>query len=319
MDRADLELFERSLEHATATHTGGALDLALAELGWHDALAIDPGAAVSTLFRLQGTANATSSALGRVLLVTLGIEDPAAGVVLPALGRWGPPGEVDGGRLRVRGLGLGALDGGDTVLVVAESGGTEAAVAVKTPDLTVRHVRGVDPSLGVVEIEADDVPVDDEGSPAVAGWPVAVSLCQLAVGHELAGASRRMLELARQHALDRIQFGRPIATFQAVRHRLAETLIAIETAEAVLSAAWEDRSPQTAAMAKALAGRGARTAARHCQQVLAGIGFTTEHPLHRYVRRVLVLDELFGASRTLTKQLGEELLASRKLPTLLPL
>ena len=68
-----------------------------------------------------------------------------------------------------------------------------------------------------------------------------------------------------------------------------------------------------------MAGREARTAARHCQQVLAGIGFTTEHPFHRYVRRVLVLDELFGTSRALTRALGEDLLATRQLPPLLPL
>jgi alkylation response protein AidB-like acyl-CoA dehydrogenase len=128
-----------------------------------------------------------------------------------------------------------------------------------------------------------------------------------------------MLALARLHALEREQFGQPIAAFQAIRHRLAETLVAIETADAVLDAAWLDRSPQTAAMAKALAGRGARTAARHCQQVLAGIGFTTEHDLHRYVRRTLVLDQLLGSARTLTRGLGEELLATRTLPGLLPL
>ncbi|MGH9274577.1 MAG: acyl-CoA dehydrogenase family protein, partial [Acidimicrobiales bacterium] len=128
-----------------------------------------------------------------------------------------------------------------------------------------------------------------------------------------------MLELAREHALERIQFGQPISRFQAVRHRLADTLVAIETADAVLAAAWLDQSPQTAAMAKSLAGRGARTAAGHSQQVLAGIGFTTEHPLHRYIRRVLVLDELFGAARSLTKELGDDLLTSRQLPPLLPL
>ena len=123
-----------------------------------------------------------------------------------------------------------------------------------------------------------------------------------------------MLELAREHALERIQFGVPISSFQAVRHRLAETLVAIETADAVLDAAWLDGSPATAAMAKAVAGREARTAARHCQQVLAGIGFTTEHTFHRYVRRVLVLDALFGTSRTLTRSLGDDLLATRRLP-----
>ena len=54
-------------------------------------------------------------------------------------------------------------------------------------------------------------------------------------------------------------------------------------------------------MAKAVAGRQARTTARHCQQVLAGIGFTTEHPLHHYVRRTLVLDALLG-ERLVTHQ-----------------
>ena len=51
---------------------------------------------------------------------------------------------------------------------------------------------------------------------------------------------RAMLALARQHALDRVQFGRPVASFQAVRHRLAETLVAIEGAEATLSAATDN-------------------------------------------------------------------------------
>ena len=128
-----------------------------------------------------------------------------------------------------------------------------------------------------------------------------------------------MLELARAHALERVQFGRPISSFQAVRHRLAETLVAIETARAALAAAWEDRSPLAPAIAKALAGRSARTAARHCQQVLAGMGFTTEHPLHRYIRRVLVLDELFGSSRSLTRALGADTVAGRCLPAPLPL
>ena len=140
--------------------------------------------------------------------------------------------------------------------------------------------------------------------PGAADWPAAVALGQLALGHELVGAGRAMLELARTHALERMQFGRPIGTFQAVRHRLAESLVAVEAAAALLDAAWEDPSPVTAAMAKAFAGRSARTVARHCQQVLAGIGFTTEHPLHLSVRRTIVLDQLLGAGSLLTRQLG---------------
>ncbi len=72
-------------------------------------------------------------------------------------------------------------------------------------------------------------------------------------------------------------------------------------------------------MAKAVAGRQARTTARHCQQVLAGIGFTIEHPLHRYVRRTLVLDALLGSAASLTTSLGTELIDDRQLPPLLPL
>ena len=63
----------------------------------------------------------------------------------------------------------------------------------------------------------------------------------------------------------------------------------------------------------------ALTAARHCQQVLAGIGFTAEHPFHRYYRRILLLDQLFGSAHGLTRDFGEELLQSRQLPALLPL
>ena len=123
-----------------------------------------------------------------------------------------------------------------------------------------------------------------------------------------------MLELARTHALERMQFGRPIGSFQAVRHRLAESLVALEAAAALLDAAWEDPSPVTPAMAKAFAGRSARTVARHCQQVLAGIGFTTEHPLHRSVRRTIVLDQLLGAGSVLTRQLGTDILRAPRCP-----
>jgi alkylation response protein AidB-like acyl-CoA dehydrogenase len=150
-------------------------------------------------------------------------------------------------------------------------------------------------------------------------WAAALAITQLAAGHELLGAARRMLELARAHALERVQFGQPIAMFQAVRHRLAETLVALDTAEALLDGACLDGAPQTAAMAKGLAGRSARTAARHCQQVLAGIGFTTEHDFHRFLRRVLVLDQVCGSALTLTRDLGRDLLETRQLPALLPL
>jgi alkylation response protein AidB-like acyl-CoA dehydrogenase len=125
-----------------------------------------------------------------------------------------------------------------------------------------------------------------------------------------------MLSLARQHALDRVQFGKPIASFQAVRHRLAETLVAIEGAEATLSLPSDDNPDLTALLAKAAAGKAALTAARHCQQVLGGIGFTAEHDLHHHVKRVLVLDGLLGSSKELTRKAGAGLRARGSAPRL---
>lgn len=311
----DLVLFERGLRHATERASGPALDAALDQLGWPEALHADPRVAVSILFRLQGAANAGSSALERVLLGALGADGGA--VLLPPLGAWLPPGRLEGDHLVVNGLGTAAWEGGGTAVIAAATGSGDVVVAVAAAGehFTVRRIEGIDPAFGLVEVRGT------VAGPAAhpADWAAAVTLGQLALGHELVGAARTMLDLARAHALGRIQFGRPIAAFQAVRHRLAETMVALEAADAALDAAWDDGSGAASAIAKALAGRGARVAARHCQQVLAGIGFTTEHPFHRYLHRVLVLDQLLGASRTLTADLGDRMLRSRRLPDLLPL
>ncbi|QFG27577.1 acyl-CoA dehydrogenase [Actinomadura sp. WMMB 499] len=137
------------------------------------------------------------------------------------------------------------------------------------------------------------------------GDPVPLAAGRRALGWWLTGTGRAMLRLAREHALDRAQFGRPIASFQAVRHRLAETLVALEGAEAALAAPHDPADADLAALlGKAAAGRAALTAARHCQQVLGGIGFTEEHELHRHVRRALVLDGLLGGARELTREAG---------------
>lgn len=156
------------------------------------------------------------------------------------------------------------------------------------------------------------VPQEDPLLPAAlyAGWR--------ALGWWLVGTSRAMLSLARQHAVDRVQFGRHISSFQAIRHRLAETLVAIEGAEATLQVATECADPQGLAslLAKAAAGQAALTAARHCQQVLGGIGFTAEHPLHHHIKRSLILDGLLGSSRELTHEAGKAVVAAGSAPRL---
>jgi hypothetical protein len=314
MDGEELALLRQSLHSTIKSHNGAALDAALSELGWPDALTADARAAVPALFELQGAQNVTSCALSWVLAHALAHE--AAAVVLPVPGTCSAPGLLEGARLRVRGVAASGPGVRETALIVARSGESHVAVEVETASLTRRAVSGADPSLGLVELAGE---VAGAAEPGPADWPAAVALGQLALGHELVGASRRMLELAREHALARVQFGRPIATFQAVRHRLAETLVAIEAAAAVLDAAWLDHGPLTAAIAKATAGRAARVTARHCQQVLAGIGFTTDHPFHRYLRRILVLEQLLGGTDRLTRELGSEILVRRQPPAPLPL
>ncbi len=221
-------------------------------------------------------------------------------------------------RVDVRGLGTAALGTRDTATVVATGEAGDELFVVTTNALHVTPVSGLDPALGLVKVSGSF----DRASlphPGVVDWSDAVAAGQLALGHELVGTGRAMLDLARMHALERVQFGQPIASFQAVRHRLAESLVALEAAASLLRAASDEPSPITAAMAKALAGRSARTVARHCQQVLAGIGFTTEHDLHHFVRRTYLLDQLLGAGSVLTRQLGAEVLAAGSLPASFPL
>ena len=310
MDARERELFTKGIQHATATTSGAALDGALDELGWRDALAADAATTVATVFEHQGAAATTSSALGVVMARALGVElDGSTGVVLPLMGQLSAP--VAGGELR--GIGLATLPDQPRALIASEDG----ALVIPTSALELRTAEGMDPRLGLVEIAGS---LDAaEPLPTTAPWCDARAVGQRALAHELVGASRTMLALAREHALDRVQFDRPIAGFQAVRHRLADSLVAIEGADAAAHGAWDDGAPLTAAMAKAIAGRSARLVARHAQQVLAGIGFTTEHSLHHYIRRALVLDHLLGDSRSLTASLGAELLAARRLPALLPL
>jgi hypothetical protein len=151
------------------------------------------------------------------------------------------------------------------------------------------------------------------------GDPVPLAAGRRALGWWLVGTSGAMLSLARQHAVDRVQFGRRISSFQAIRHRLAETLVAIEGAEATLDAAAaqpDDADGLASLLAKAAAGQAALTTARHCQQVLGGLGFTAEHQLHHHVKRSLVLDGLLGSARELTRQAGATLRAKGSAPRL---
>jgi hypothetical protein len=196
----------------------------------------------------------------------------------------------------------------DVVLIEAGRGAGETVRLPYAGGTWVVWERADEPTTAV----DDETPIHRVCS----GEDVPLAAGRRALGWWLVGTSRAMLTLARQHALDRVQFGRPVASFQAVRHRLAETLVAIEGAEATLGAATDDFG---SLLAKAAAGQAALTAAKHCQQVLGGIGFTAEHELHQHVKRALLLDGLLGSARELTREAGARLRAEGSAPRLVHL
>jgi alkylation response protein AidB-like acyl-CoA dehydrogenase len=168
-----------------------------------------------------------------------------------------------------------------------------------------------------VDIKADVVVA---GESAVAAWDSVATAGRLALGYQILGAVGQMIDLAVDHARERVQFGKPIGSFQAVRNRLADAHVAREGAVAALSSAWDaDDAFLAGLLAKSLAGRAARIAATQCQQVLAGIGFTAEHPFHRFLARALVLDSVLGSATELPEVIGARLISSGTIPRLVDL
>jgi alkylation response protein AidB-like acyl-CoA dehydrogenase len=133
------------------------------------------------------------------------------------------------------------------------------------------------------------------------GAPERERLAALAL--EASGIARRALELAVEHAKTREQFGRRIGVYQAVSHPLANTYVEAELARSLAYwAAWcvAENDEQTAiavAAAKSYAGDAAVAACERAVQVLGGIGFTWEHPLHTYYKRALWIQAHGGYSR----------------------
>jgi hypothetical protein len=262
---------------------------ALIEAGWLDALEADDAMATVVVFREQGRAIRDAAALDDVLAASLGSADlavaypgaPGTHVVLPAH------------RNAARLLWIPSLDGAGLAVIELEG------------PLEAQPVHGLDPAAGLLRLTAPP-PGMITGVPASA-WPSALAAGRRAVAHQLVAGARTTLRMATAYARDRKQFGQPIGGFQAVKHRLAETLVAISAADAATVAAAMTGTVTGALIAKVLAGRAAEIAGRNCFQVLGGIAFTAEHDFHRGYRRSLVLDRLLGDGRTLERQLGAQL------------
>jgi hypothetical protein len=322
MDAAERALLEETVRDAIVAgrdpRASAGVDDVLAGLGWHEMLHAEDRDPVDIVFRALGATNAMSSALDDVVVSALGVEPrPDLAVLLPPFTAWGAPGSADGDGIVATGVATARVASAAELLVVCSAGAEIHVAGVRPSVLDVTPVRGIDPDAALQTVRVEDGAATSAIDPAA--WDSAVAAGRSAVAYQVAGACNAMLALAREHALARIQFDRPIARFQAVRHRLANALVGVEALEATLVAAADEPSMLTTALAKAVAGRTALTVGAECQQVLAGIGFTTDHPFHRLLKRTMVLDGILGSADAITLDVGRQLLADRRVPTLIDL
>jgi hypothetical protein len=321
IDADDLAQLAVSFEAAMRqTRDGAAVDAALFELGWADVLDTSDRQAAAMAFTALGSTGAAASLLDDVVAHALGREvESTVCVVVPAPHQFQPAGLRRDGDIHFNGLVSARIDHADRALLPVAEDGIVRFYDVDAATLRSESLRALDPARPYRRVSGQ-VSVTDSAVSASGTWAEATRDAQLALAYQLIAAARAMLELGRQHALDRVQFGRSVASFQAVRHKLAEVLVAIEGAAAVAEACIADQcDPLLAALAKSLAGRAARLAATNVQQVLAGIGFTTDHPFHLLLKRTMVIDTIFGSARSLPTDIGRELLTRRNAPRLVNL
>ena len=192
--------------------------------------------------------------------------------------------------------------------VVASAGFAEAFLLVsgrglrlhEAHEVDVEPVETVDASrhCGRVRPRGEGRPVTEDPAAVAAAFDRGA----LGAAAELLGLSRAMLELAVDYASQRHQFGKPIGSFQAVKHHLANARLEIEfAAPAVLHAAYavargQPDASRAVSQAKWLAGAAAAVTGRAALQCHGAIGYTTEHDLHLYLKRSWALARTWGGA-----------------------
>src|SRR5664279_3388504 len=193
----------------------------------------------------------------------------------------------------------GATVGAAVSAAVGAAVGAEVGAAVVVPHSTMDRTR----RLGDLVLAA--TPATLLVSPGQAK-PVLeqVRLRALAaLAGEAVGVAERCLEIAAEYTKTRQQFGRVIGTYQGVSHRIADIFVALQLARSLAYwAAWAvsvgaAEAPLACAAAKSAAGEAAVFAAENAIQAMGGIGFTWDHPLHRYYKRALGIDAFEGYGR----------------------
>jgi alkylation response protein AidB-like acyl-CoA dehydrogenase len=232
----------------------------------------------------------------------------------------------DGRGVRLRGVAGFVLDAGDADLIVVaahtgESSPELFAVDARLPGVEIREELSVDRSRRISTVALDDVRTDGsarlpDGAAAV---PVVRHRGSVALAADATGAARRALEMAVEYAKTREQFGRPIGSFQAIKHKLADMYVLVQAATLAVEGA--ARALDTGADADklvAVAGSYARDAATKVTgdaiQVHGGIGYTWEHDCHRLFKRAK-FDELYlGDPAAHREALAEQVLGRHAPP-----
>jgi alkylation response protein AidB-like acyl-CoA dehydrogenase len=210
------------------------------------------------------------------------------------------------------------LDGhtADVILLAAR---TEAGLSLfetesTAPGLHRERLASLDRTRRIAKLRFDDVPASLIGTDggAAAGLARTSDLALVALGAEQVGAAQRCLDMAVDYAKNRIQFGRAIGSFQAVKHRCADMLVAVEGARsAAMHAAEVADTPDSAELSiaatvtKMASSEAFLLAALDNMRVHGGIGFTWEHDAHLYVRRAKASQLMFGSPDTHAQRLAD--------------
>ncbi|HKJ56269.1 MAG TPA: acyl-CoA dehydrogenase [Nitriliruptoraceae bacterium] len=187
--------------------------------------------------------------------------------------------------------------GADVALVTAMLDGALAVVAVDLADVEVTGYAMIDGG-GAAELVMEDAPGRVVMEDASAAVHAALDAGRLALCAEAVGAADRLFDLTLGYLRDRKQFGRPLATFQALQHRVVDLSIELEQARSItiLAASSLDGpdSHRHVAMAKHLVGKVARLVAEESIQLHGGIGMTWEYPGAHIAKRLVMLDAQLG-------------------------
>jgi alkylation response protein AidB-like acyl-CoA dehydrogenase len=199
-------------------------------------------------------------------------------------------------------------DVADFAVVLAAQGDGRAGlflVDLKGPGVTRASLATVDPTRSHARLVLDGAPGEPLGAPGQ-GWPLTERLLDRAavlVAFEQLGGAQAALEMAREYALGRFAFGRQIASFQAIKHKLADMYVGVELARSnAYYGAWAltkdaPELPVAAAAARVAASEAYYQAAKENIQIHGGMGFTWEFDCHLHYRRAKLTGLMLGSAR----------------------